>query len=190
MGGVELEQVGFECNDLYFTKRVTGANLESTKNILLNYQAEVKCMATIYNPTDKKIIIEELIIGQPTATPTALDVRLKQFNGEISSNIVIPQNYVVIKFTSSAEVPLLVLELGLWGSTYSLQLPYTLKTSEGTVEFEGYGSGKITQNNKVVTADITITLIFLKGSNKVIVWTRNAVEYSRRIFGYLDYITG
>ncbi|WP_206203571.1 hypothetical protein [Thermococcus sp. M36] len=115
MRGVELEQVGFECNDLYFTKRVTGANLESTKNIFLNYQAEVKCIATIYNPTDKEITIEELIIGQPTATPTALDVGLKQFNGEISSNIVIPQNYVVIKFTSSAEVPLLVLELGLWG---------------------------------------------------------------------------
>lgn len=117
MRGVELEQVGFECNDLYFTK-------------------------------------------------------------------------IVIKFTSSAEVPLLVLELGLWGSTYSLQLPYTLKTSEGTVEFKGYGGGKITQNNKVVTVDIAITLIFLKGSNKAIVWTRNAVEYSRRVFGYLDYITG
>ncbi|WP_175059042.1 hypothetical protein [Thermococcus sp. 2319x1] len=142
---------------------------------------------TIYNPTDKGITIEELIIGQPTVAPTALDVGLEQFNGEISSNIV---SHKIIKFTSSAEVPLLVLELGLWGSTYSLRLPYTLKTSEGTVEFRGYGSGKITQNNKVVTADIAIRLIFLKGSNKVIVWTRNAVEYSRKVFGYLDYITG
>ncbi|ASJ12112.1 hypothetical protein [Thermococcus thioreducens] len=190
MNGKELKQVAFECSDLYFTKIVTGVNLESAKNILLNYQAEVKCIATIYNPTDKKITIEELIIGQPIATPTALDVGLKEFNGEISSNVVTPHNYVIIKFTSSAEVPLTVLELGLWGSVYSLQLPYTLKTSQGTFEFRGYGSGRITQSNKVVTADITITLVFLKGSNKVIVWTRNAVEYSRRVFGYLDYITG
>ncbi|MDK2913244.1 MAG: hypothetical protein PWQ79_159 [Thermococcaceae archaeon] len=190
VNGTELKQVGFECSDLYFTKLVTGVNLESIKNVLINYQAEVECVAIIYNPTDEKIKIDGLDIGDATAAPTALNVGLKKFKGKISSDIIVPQSYITIQFMSIAEVPLAVLEGGLWGSTYYVELPYNLNTSHGTFKFKGYGSGRITQNNKVVTVDIAVTLIFLKGSNKVIVWARNAIEYSRRVFGYLDYFTG
>jgi len=135
-----------------------------------------ECVAIVYNPTDEEIKIGGLDIGEAAATPTALEVGLEDFNGRVSSNVIAPQSYVTIKFTSIAEVPLTVLEVGLLGSTYYIRLPYNLNTSQGTFEFEGYGGGRIIQNNKIVTADVIITLIFLKGSNKLIVWTRNASE--------------
>ena len=164
VNGTELEQVGSECSDLYFTWE------------FIDYHATLTCRAVLYNPANKTLVIANTSTGKPNIgiipdgvvmTPSSFEKHLSEFSVTVSNAKIPPQGDTVITFKSEISgVPLLVLEYYRYhlGTYYTITIPYDVHLNNGsTPNFTLMGSGYITQNNYEVAADIGVNIFLFKG---------------------------
>ena len=193
-GNGGLKQIAFECDDLYFTWE------------FVDYHATLICKAVLYNPTFSELGIAS-INGMPdirvsinaiSLTPTELKHGMNTIEVSVDSPIIMPQGYDTLEFRSEISgVPLTILETQLYGSIYSITLPYTVYFANGS-QFKavGYGGGKILQDNAHVLADTALNAFLFKGTGstlKAVLIARDvskAGEAVRVLIGILKEIVG
>lgn len=149
-GNGELQQIAFECDDLYIS---TGIDREHH----LLYKGTLTCRAILYNPSNMEIEGDVEVISPVKVTPVALSNNLVGEWSYTSYISVPPQGYSTVEFwRNTGEINVYDLETELYGAIFTVELHYRINGKE----FIGIGSGTITQNS--VQAAISST-VFIGG---------------------------
>jgi len=175
-GNGELQQIAFECDDLYIS---TGIDREHH----LLYKGTLTCRAVLYNPSNMEIKGDVEVISPVKVTPVALSNNLVGEWSYTSYISVPPQGYSTVEFwRNTGGINVYDLETELYGAIFTVELHYRIKGKE----FVGFGSGTITQNS--VQAAVSST-VFIGGCVAATV-SLVVDSYALTMAGVISFVVG
>ena len=175
MSGVELEQVGFECNDPEFNWNG------------IEYKAILVCRAFVYNPTQENIYLNSVGVKEWHVDNLDFADTLSSSWAVEYPNLVQSSETATITFRNTARTGLITLEKDLFGAYVSISLKYIISPQNGNdIIFTGTDIINIKQDSKDVIVDVGTNFVLIGGEAKAIIISAKLIKAGKAIKGLLE----